>query len=166
MNVTPFIKRPVLSTVISILIVVLGIVGYIRMPISMYPKIAPPTVQVRASYPGANAKTVLNSVVTPLEEQINGVEGMQYISSTASNNGSASITINFNLNTDPDIDAVNVQNRIEQAKSQLPQEVTQTGVTARKQQTDRLLMFSLYSPKGKYRAGFLQIMPKLIWFPR
>jgi HAE1 family hydrophobic/amphiphilic exporter-1 len=166
MNVTPFIKRPVLSTVISIIIVVLGIVGYIRMPISLYPQIAPPTVQVRASYPGANAQTVLNSVVTPLEEAINGVEGMQYMSSTANNNGSASITVKFNLNTDPDIDAVNVQNRIAQAKSKLPQEVTKTGVIVRKQQTNRLLIFSLYSPNDQYDSKFLTNYAKINLVPK
>src|SRR6056297_2826952 len=112
-----FIKRPVLSTVISIIIVILGFLGYNALPVSLYPEIAPPTIQVTASYPGANAETVLNSVVAPLEEQINGVEGMTYLSSTASNNGRAEIQVFFELGTDPDIAAVNVQNRVAQASS-------------------------------------------------
>src|SRR5690606_30995832 len=106
-----FIERPVLSTVISIIIVILGILGIIALPITQYPEIAPPTVQISANYPGANAQTVLESVIIPIEEQVNGVEGMDYISSTATNNGSASIQITFKQNVDPDIAAVNVQNR-------------------------------------------------------
>lgn len=162
-----FIQRPVLSTVISIIIVILGFLGYTALPVSLYPEIAPPTIQVNAAYPGANAQTVLNSVVAPLEEQINGVEGMTYITSTASNNGSASIQVFFELGTDPDIAAVNVQNRVTQASSLLPQEVTQTGVTTQKQQTSRLLIFSLYSPNSTYDSNFIanyariNLLPKL-----
>ena len=161
-----FIERPVLSTVISIIIVILGLLGYNALPVSLYPKIAPPTIQVTASYPGANAETVLNSVVAPLEEQINGVEGMTYLSSTASNNGRAEIQVFFELGTDPDIAAVNVQNRVAQASSFLPQEVTQTGVTTQKQQTSRLLIFTLYSPNGTHDGTFLENFARINLIPR
>src|SRR3954465_9014268 len=115
-----FIERPVLSTVISVLIVVLGIIGLVTLPISQYPEIAPPTVVVSASYQGANADVVLNSVVVPLEEQINGVEGMTYMTSSSGNDGSARITVNFKLGTNPDLASVNVQNRVARATSLLP----------------------------------------------
>ncbi len=161
-----FIQRPVLSTVISILLVILGLLGYNALPVSLYPQIAPPTIQVSATYPGANAETVLNSVVAPLEEQINGVEGMTYITSSASNNGRASIQVFFELGTDPDIAAVNVQNRVDQASSQLPREVTQTGVTTDKEQTSRLLIFSLYSPDSKYDETFLDNYAQINLIPR
>ena len=161
-----FIKRPVLSTVVSIIIVILGILGYIVLPVSLYPQIAPPTIQVTATYPGANAETVLNSVVAPLEEQINGVEGMTYITSTASNSGRAQIQVFFELGTDPDIAAVNVQNRVAQASSLLPQEVTQTGVVTEKQQTSRLLIFSIYSPDGKYDGTFIENYARINLVPR
>lgn len=161
-----FIERPVLSTVISIIIVILGILGYAALPVSLYPQIAPPTIQVTASYPGANAETVLNSVIAPLEEQINGVEGMTYITSTASNSGRASIQVFFELGTDPDIAAVNVQNRVSQASSLLPQEVTQTGVTTQKQQTSRLLIFTMYSPDGEYDGTFIENYARINLLPR
>lgn len=161
-----FIERPVLSTVISIIIVILGFLGYNALPVSLYPEIAPPTIQVTATYPGANAETVLNSVVVPLEEQINGVEGMTYITSTASNSGRAQIQVYFELGTDPDIAAVNVQNRVSQASSQLPQEVTQTGVTTEKQQTSRLLIFTLYSPGGVYDGTFIENYARINLIPR
>lgn len=161
-----FIKRPVLSTVVSIIIVILGVLGYFTLPVSLYPEIAPPTVQVTATYPGANAETVLNSVVAPLEEAINGVEGMTYITSTASNSGRASIQVFFELGTDPDIAAVNVQNRVSQATSLLPQEVTQTGVTTQKQQTSRLLIFTLYSPDGTYDGTFIENYARINLIPR
>lgn len=161
-----FIQRPVLSTVISIIIVILGILGYNALPVSLYPEIAPPTIQVSATYPGANAETVLNSVVAPLEEQINGVEGMTYISSSASDNGSAQIQVFFELGTDPDIAAVNVQNRVAQASSLLPQEVTQAGVTTRKQQTSRLLIFTLFSPDAKYDGTFIENYARINLIPQ
>jgi HAE1 family hydrophobic/amphiphilic exporter-1 len=132
---TSFIERPVLSTVISVLIVILGVLGLLTLPISQYPEIAPPTVQVAASYQGANAEVVLNSVIVPLEEQINGVENMTYMTSTASNDGSAVITVYFKLGTDADQAAVNVQNRVTKATSVLPQEVIKTGVTTSKKQS-------------------------------
>lgn len=161
-----FIERPVLSTVISIIIVILGFLGYNALPVSLYPEIAPPTIQVSATYPGANAETVLNSVVTPLEEQINGVEGMTYISSTASDNGRAQIQVFFELGTDPDIAAVNVQNRVAQASNLLPQEVTQAGVTTQKQQTSRLLIFTLYSPNEKYDGVFIENYARINVIPQ
>ena len=161
-----FIKRPVLSTVISIIIVILGLLGYNALPVSLYPDIAPPTIEVSATYPGADAKTVLNSVVAPLEEQINGVEGMTYMSSSASNSGRAQIQVFFELGTDPDIAAVNVQNRVAQASSLLPQEVTQTGVTTQKQQTSRLLIFTLYSPDGTHDGTFIENYARINLIPK
>lgn len=151
-----FIERPVLSTVISILIVVLGIIGLLTLPVEQYPNIAPPTVQVSATYPGANAEVIMNSVVIPLEEQINGVEGMTYMTSTASNSGSANITVYFKQGIDPDIAAVNVQNLAARANPLLPQEVTQTGVTVRKQQSSTIMMISLSSSNPDYDGRFIQ----------
>ncbi|CAN0528091.1 unnamed protein product [Scytosiphon promiscuus] len=123
-----FIERPVLSTVISIIIMLLGILGLSSLPVTQYPDIAPPTVQVSANYPGANAETILESVIVPIEEQINGVEGMTYLTSSASNDGSANITVFFEQGVDPDIAAVNVQNRVSRANSLLPSEVIRSGV--------------------------------------
>ena len=151
-----FIERPVLSTVISILIVILGILGLTVLPVTQYPDIAPPTVQVAASYPGANAQTVLESVIVPIEEQINGVEGMDYITSTASNDGSASIQVVFKQGIDPDIAAVNVQNRVARATPLLPTEVTRSGVTTQKQQTSSLMFLSFYSDSKDYDATYVQ----------
>ena len=156
MNLSRFINRPVLSTVISILLVILGFIGLATLPITQYPDIAPPTVSVSATYTGANAQTVLNSVISPLEDQINGVEGMMYMTSDASNNGSASITIYFNQGTDPDMAQVNVQNRVSAAQGLLPQEVTQIGVTTLKRQTSMLLIFSIYDMEDKYNIEFIE----------
>ena len=153
MTFTAFIKRPVLSTVISILIVLLGAIGLVSLPIEQYPDIAPPTVVVYTSYPGADAETVKNSVITPLEESINGVEGMDYISSTASS-GSANISILFRQGMNPDMCAVNVQNRVSQAQALLPAEVTKIGVTVMKRQTSQVMMFTLTSD-GRYDDEFL-----------
>ena len=151
-----FIQRPVLSTVISIIIVVLGIMGITKLPVSQYPDIAPPTIQVSASYPGANTTTLINSVIFPLEQQINGVEGMAYMTSSASNTGAASISVYFNVGVNPDQAAVDVQNRISTAVAKLPQQVTQAGVTVRKQQTSNVLIVGLYSDKPGYDQKFLQ----------
>jgi HAE1 family hydrophobic/amphiphilic exporter-1 len=151
-----FIERPVLSTVISILIVVLGILGMIKLPIAQYPNIAPPTVQVSASYAGANANVVLQTVIIPLEQQINGVEGMTYMTSTATDQGSATISVYFAVGTDPDIAAVDVQNRVSLATNKLPSTVIQTGVTVKKQQSSNVLIISLYSDKAGYDQTFLQ----------
>ena len=151
-----FIERPVLSTVISIIIVILGVLGLATLPVSQYPEIAPPTVQVSTSYQGANADVVMNSVVVPLEEQINGVEDMTYMTSSASNDGSATITVNFKLGTNPDLAAVNVQNRVARATSLLPAEVTKSGVITAKRQASNVLIFSLYSDDPSYDQKFLQ----------
>src|SRR5882757_2630680 len=151
-----FIERPVLSTVISIIILILGILGLINLPVSQYPEIAPPTVQVFAGYNGANADVVLKSVIIPLEEQINGVDNMTYMTSSAGNDGSASITIYFKVGTNPDLAAVNVQNRVARAASLLPQVVTQAGVTVAKSQNTNLLIFSLYSENKAFDETFLQ----------
>jgi len=150
-----FIERPVLSTVISIIIVVLGIIGIYSLPIEQYPDIAPPTVQVEASYSGANSDVIMNSVIIPLEEAINGVEGMTYMTSSAET-GSASITVYFKQGVNPDMATVNVQNLVNQASSLLPAEVTQTGVTVRKQQTSNILMMAFVSENPDYDAKFLQ----------
>ncbi len=151
-----FINRPVLSTVISILIVILGVLGLIALPVTQYPDIAPPTVSVRANYTGANAETVMKSVVVPLEEQINGVEGMDYITSTAGNDGSAQIQIFFKQGIDPDIAAVNVQNRVSRATPLLPSEVTRSGVVTQKQQTSALMYLSFYSENKNIDDVYLQ----------
>ncbi|TXH22906.1 MAG: efflux RND transporter permease subunit [Chitinophagaceae bacterium] len=151
-----FIERPVLSAVISILIVILGVLGLSSLPVTQYPDIAPPTVRVSANYPGANAETVLKSVIIPLEEQINGVENMTYISSSASNDGSASIEVFFEQGVNPDIAAVNVQNRVSRATPLLPSEVTRSGVVAQKQQSSALMYLSFYTKNPNYNDVFLQ----------
>ena len=156
MKLDRFINRPVLSTVISILIVILGVIGLTTLPITQYPDIAPPTVSVSAIYTGANATSVLNSVIAPLEDQINGVENMMYITSTASNTGSADISVYFNQGTDPDMAAVNVQNRVSMAQGLLPAEVTKVGVTTQKRQTSMLMVFSLYDKEDKYNIEFIE----------
>lgn len=155
MRLDNFIKRPVLSTVISIVILILGVIGLTSMPIEQYPNIAPPTISVYTTYSGADAQTVLNSVIAPLEESINGVENMTYMTSTATNDGSANITIYFKQGSDPDMAAVNVQNRVSQATNLLPAEVVQVGVTTRKRQTSQVLIYSLTSDKGQYDEKFL-----------
>ncbi|MCK0132179.1 efflux RND transporter permease subunit [Flavobacteriaceae bacterium F08102] len=151
-----FIERPVLSTVISIIIVILGFLALNQLPVTQYPDIAPPTVQVTASYPGANAETILESVIVPIEEQINGVEGMTYMTSSASNNGSATIQVFFEQGYDPDIAAVNVQNRVSRASSLLPSEVTRAGIITAKQQNSALLYAALYSTNPAYDDTFIQ----------
>ncbi len=151
-----FIDRPVLSTVVSIIILILGVLGLTTLPVTQYPDIAPPTVRVAANYPGANAETVLASVIIPIEEQINGVEGMTYITSTASNNGTASIEVFFEQGIDPDIAAVNVQNRVARAAPLLPREVTQSGVTTQKQQTSSLMFITVFSENEDYDATYIQ----------
>lgn len=155
MKLDNFIKRPVLSTVISIIIVVLGLIGLMTLPISQYPDIAPPTVEVKASYQGANAQTVVNSVIAPLEEEINGVENMTYMTSTATNTGDATITVYFKPGSDADMAAVNVQNRVTKAQGFLPSEVTKAGVTTSKKQSSILLAFTVYSEDDKYDQEFL-----------
>lgn len=155
MTLKHFIERPVLASVISIVIVIAGLIGLTTLPVEQYPDIAPPTVMVRASYPGASAETIQKSVIVPLEEAINGVEDMMYIQSDASNAGSASITVYFNQGTDPDMATVNVQNRIATATGALPAEVTKIGVTTMKRQTSMLRVFALNSPDDTYDETFL-----------
>ena len=160
-----FIERPVLSTVISIIIVLLGVISISSLPIEEYPDIAPPTIKVTANYTGANAETVLESVIIPIEEQINGVEGMTYITSTASNTGTAEITVYFDQNIDADIAAVNVQNRVARATPLLPSEVTQTGIITQKQETSVLMFISMYSESENYDATFIQNYLKINVIP-
>lgn len=156
MKLDRFINRPVLSTVISIVIVILGILGLVSLPVSQYPDIAPPTIRVSTTYTGANAQTILNSVIAPLEEQINGVEDMMYMNSTATNTGEATIEVYFKQGTNPDMAAVNVQNRVAKAQGFLPAEVTQVGVITQKRQSSMLLGFSFYSSDDKYDNEFLE----------
>ncbi len=151
-----FINRPVLSTVISILIVILGILGLVALPVTQYPDIAPPTVRISANYTGANAQTVMNSVIIPIEEQVNGVEGMDYISSSAGNNGSASIQVFFKQGVNPDIAAVMVQNQVQRAMPLLPAEVTRSGVQVNKQQTSALMFLSFYTDNPDLDEVWLQ----------
>ena len=165
MKLDRFINRPVLSTVISIIIVILGVIGLVTLPIEQYPDIAPPTVSVSASYTGANAQTTLNSVVVPLEEAINGVENMDYMSSSASNTGDARITITFKQGTDPDMAAVNVQNKVSSATGLLPAEVTKIGVTTEKRQNSMLMVFTLYDKSGKYDQKFIENYAKINIIP-
>lgn len=151
------IDRPVLATVISVLLIILGILGLTRLSVTQFPDISPPTVAVSGSYPGGNSEAVIRSVVTPLEEQINGVEDMQYIRSSASNDGSFSITVIFKQGVNPDQAAVNVQNRVQQATAILPQEVVRMGLTTSKQQNSTIMMFNIYTEdNAKYDEIFLQ----------
>ncbi|MGN0237637.1 MAG: efflux RND transporter permease subunit [Lepagella sp.] len=156
MKLSTFINRPVLSTVISIFIVLLGVLGLATLPIEQYPNIAPPTISVKTTYTGANAQSVLNSVIAPLEEQINGAENMDYMYSTASNNGSAEINVYFKAGMDPDMAAVDVQNRAAKAASFLPSEVNQVGVTTQKRQSSMLMVFNLYADGNKYTEEFVE----------
>ena len=166
MRLDTFINRPVLSTVISIVIVILGAIGLVSLPITQYPEIAPPTIRVTTSYQGANAQTVLNSVIIPLEEQINGVENMDYMSSSATNTGNATITITFKQGTDPDMAAVNVQNRVSKALGLLPAEVTRVGVITQKSQSSMLIVFSLVDVEDRYDFAFLENYAKINVLPQ
>lgn len=156
MRLDTFINRPVLSTVISIVIVILGFIGLATLPVMQYPNIAPPTIMVMTSYQGANAQTVLNSVIAPLENQINGVENMMYMSSSASNSGSAQIQIYFEQGTDPDLAAVKVQNSVSMAQGLLPAEVTRVGIFTMKRQSSMLAIFSLYDESDSYPIEFIE----------
>ena len=155
MSFSNFIKRPVLSTVVSIFLVLLGAIGLVSLPIEQYPDIAPPTIVVSTSYTGADAQTVMSSVITPLEESINGVENMTYMTSQATNAGMAMITVYFKQGSDPNMAAVNVQNRVSQAQALLPAEVTRVGVTVTKRQTSNVIMYSLTTDDGRYDSKFL-----------
>lgn len=155
MKLQKFIDRPILSMVISVVILVAGLIGLYALSVEQYPDIAPPTIRVSTTYSGANAEAVQKSVIVPLEEAINGVENMTYMTSTASNTGSTEITVYFKQGTDPDMAAVNVQNKVSTATSLLPAEVTKVGVTTMKRQSSMLMIFGLYSPKGTYDETFL-----------
>ena len=155
MSIKTFIDRPVLSCVLSVFIVLLGTIGLSRLPMEQFPEIAPPTVRVSATYTGANAETLQRSVIAPLEEAINGVEGINYMTSSANNNGQATVTIYFRQGTDPDMAAVNVQNRIAQAQGLLPAEVVQSGVNVRKSQNSTAKIVALYSPDDRYDQKFI-----------
>lgn len=160
-----FIERPVLATVISILLVILGVISLLTMPVTQFPDIAPPSVQVTASYPGANAEVVARSVATPLEESINGVENMTYMTSSAGNDGSVAINVFFKLGTNPDLAAVNVQNRVAKATSLLPTEVVQAGIATQKQQNSMIMIFDLTSDVAIYDETFLQNYAKINIIP-
>lgn len=155
MNVKTFIDRPITSVMISVTIVIIGIISLVWLPLEQYPDIAPPTVKVSATYTGASAETVMKSVVAPLEAAVNGVENMQYMTSTAANNGTCTITINFKQGSDPNMAVVNVQNRVASAQGQLPSEVVKSGISIRKTQNSNLKFITLYSPDGRYDADFL-----------
>ncbi len=166
MKITTFIDRPILAGVISVLIFILGIIGLTQLSIEQFPDIAPPTVSVSATYSGANAETVQKSVVVPLEEALNGVENMTYMTSTSSNNGSAKISVYFRQGTDPDMATVNVQNRIATAQGLLPAEVTKSGITVRKRQTSNIKQLAVYSPDDSFDEAFLTNYMKINIEPR
>lgn len=166
MKLDTFINRPVLSTVISIFIVLLGIIGLTALPVTQYPDIAPPTISVTTTYNGANAQAVLNSVIAPLEESINGAEGMTYMESTATNTGSATINVYFKQGFDPDMAAIDVQNRVAKAQNLLPAEVVQVGVLTQKRQTSMLIGITLYDENGNYNEEFIENYMKINVVPQ
>lgn len=166
MKIRTFIDRPILAGVISVVILILGLIGLVQLPIEQFPEIAPPTVSVSATYTGASAETVLKSVVVPLEEALNGVENMMYMTSTSANTGHGRIVVYFRQGTDPDMATVNVQNRIATAQGVLPAEVTKSGITVRKRQTSNIKILSLYSPDDSFDEAFLNNYLKINIEPR
>ncbi|MGX5820606.1 efflux RND transporter permease subunit [Chitinophaga lutea] len=160
-----FIERPVLATVVSIILVLLGLLSLFSLPVTQFPDIAPPSVAVTASYPGANAEVVARSVATPIEEAVNGVENMTYMTSNSNNDGSMTLTVYFKLGTDPDLAAVNVQNRVSRATAQLPAEVVQVGITTQKQQNSMIMVLSLTGETEEYDETFLQNYAKINLIP-
>lgn len=166
MKLRTFIDRPILACIISVLILMLGLISLFNLPMEQYPDIAPPTVMVSTSYTGANAETVQKSVIVPLEEAINGVENMTYMTSTATNNGSGSITVYFKQGTDPDMATINTKNRVSEAEGLLPAEVTKIGVTVEKRQNSMLKILALYSPDDSYDQTFINNYFKINVEPR
>lgn len=166
MKIRTFIDRPILAGVISVVFLIIGLIGLSQLPVEQFPEIAPPTVSVSANYTGANAETVQKSVVVPLEEALNGVENMMYMTSTASNTGAARITVYFRQGADPDMATVNVQNRIATAQGLLPAEVTRSGITVRKRQTSNIKALALYSPDSSFDESFLNNYLKINIEPR
>src|SRR5574344_2675532 len=161
-----FIDRPILASCISAMLIMLGLIGLSQLPMEEYPEIAPPTIVVQATYTGANASTLQKSVIVPLEEAINGVEDMIYMTSTATNSGSATISIYFKQGTNSDMAAVNVQNRVSKVTGQLPAEVTKIGVTTEKRQTSQLKIMALYSPDSTFDKVFLTNYGKINIVPQ
>lgn len=166
MNSQLFIRRPILSGVLSVIVVLLGIIGLTQLPVEQFPEIAPPTVRVTATYTGANAETLQKAVVAPLEEAINGVENINYMNSSATNNGTATIQVYFRQGTDADMAAVNVQNRIASAQGVLPAEVIRSGITVRKSRNSTAKIISLYSPDNTFDQKFLYNYFKIHIEPR
>ena len=166
MKLKLFIDRPILACVVSVLILLVGLIGLVNLPMEQYPDIAPPTVMVSATYTGANAETVQKSVVVPLEEAINGVEDMLYMTSTSTNTGSGSITVYFKQGTDPDMATINTKNRVSEAEGLLPAEVTKIGVTVEKRQSSMLKIIALYSPDDSYDQTFINNYFKINIEPR
>ena len=171
MNLKTFIHRPILAGVLSVFVVLLGIIGLVQLPVEQFPEIAPPTVRISAGYMGANAETVQRAVVVPIEEAVNGVENIDYMTSSAANDGTASINVYFRQGTDPDVAAVNVQNRIASAQGVLPAEVIQAGSTVRKSLNGTAKIVALYCPDDRYDQKFLynyfriNIEPRLARIP-
>ena len=165
MKLDNFINRPVLSTVISIFIVLLGVIGLISLPVTQYPDLAPPTISVTTTYTGANAQAVQNSVIAPLEEQINGAQNMTYMTSVATNTGSATITVYFKQGYDVDMAAIDVQNRVAKAQGFLPAEVTKVGVITQKRMTSMLMAVGLYSTNDSYDNEFIENYMKINLIP-
>ena len=166
MRIKTFIDRPILAGVISVVILIMGLIGLSQLPVEQFPEIAPPTVSVSTTYTGANAATVQKSVVVPLEEALNGVENMMYMTSSATNSGSARITIYFRQGTNPDMATVNVQNRIATAQGLMPAEVIRSGIIVRKRQTSNIKALALYSPDNSFDESFLNNYLKINIEPR
>ena len=150
-----FIDRPVFSTVISVLIVIVGVIGLTMLPIDQYPDVVPPQVRISASYPGASAMAVSQAVATPIEQELNGTPGMLYMESSNTNTGSFTATVTFDSSTDPDLAAVEIQNRVKEAESRLPSEVVQNGISIEKQAPNRLLTITLQSTDPKFDEVYL-----------
>ena len=150
-----FIDRPVFSTVLSLVIVIVGIIGLVMLPVDQYPQITPPVVKISASYPGASAMTVSQAVATPIEQELNGTPGMIYMQSSSSNSGGLTITVTFDVNANPDLSAVEIQNRVKLAESRLPADVVQNGITVEKQSASQLMTLSLLSDDPRFDEIYL-----------